>query len=176
MLDDLFWGGKKLANFTQSKIQSTSSNTISRGKFLTQIGAGAAALLLGSFTYGVTKGRYAFQVMKEKIHFDNLPESFSGLKIVQISDLHLGSFVKDFEDVKVGIDLINAQKPDYIFFTGDMVNTHCAEAEPWIELFSSLKAKEGKYSIFGNHDYADYGPFTEEEKYQSINRLKEIGD
>ncbi|MGB1315790.1 MAG: metallophosphoesterase [Chitinophagales bacterium] len=174
LLDDLFWGGKKLANFTQSKIQSTNSNTISRGKFLTQIGAGAAALLLGSFTYGVTKGRYAFQVMKEKIHFDNLPESFSGLKIVQISDLHLGSFVKDFEDVKVGIDLINAQNPDYIFFTGDMVNSHCAEAEPWIDLFASLEAKEGKYSVFGNHDYADYGPYSPTEKAESIARLKEI--
>lgn len=173
-LNDLFWGGQNAVSYIGAKIQHTESNTISRSKFLTQIGAGAAILLLGSFTYGVTKGRYAFNVIKEKIHFDNLPEAFSGLKIVQISDLHLGSFLKDFDDVKVGIDLINAQNPDYIFFTGDMVNSHSEEAEPWIELFSTLKAKQGKYSIFGNHDYADYGPYSPEEKLKSVSRLKEI--
>ena len=98
----------------------------------------------------------------------------NGLKIVQISDLHLGSFVNDFEEIEKAIDLINEQEADLLFFTGDMVNVHSDEAEPWIEIFSKLKAKKGKYSIFGNHDYADYGPYSKEEKTQSINRLKEI--
>lgn len=174
LLDDVLWTGRKTVEFSRASIQSESVKTLSRGTFLTSVGAGVAALLLGSFTYGITKGRYAFQVMNEKIGFDNLPEAFSGLKIVQISDLHLGSFVKDYADVKVGIDMINAQNPDYIFFTGDMVNSLSDEAEPWIELFASLKAKQGKYSIFGNHDYADYGPYSPEQKQQSISRLKEI--
>lgn len=174
LLDDLFWGGRNAVNFLGAKVQSTEANAISRGKFLTQIGAGAAVLLLGSFSYGITKGKYAFKVMREKISFNNLPEAFSGLKIVQISDLHLGSFVNDFEEIEKAIDLINEQEADLLFFTGDMVNVHSDEAEPWIEIFSKLKAKKGKYSIFGNHDYADYGPYTKEEKQQSINRLREI--
>jgi predicted MPP superfamily phosphohydrolase len=174
LLEDLLWGGRNAVNYLGIKVQNSETNTISRGKFLTQIGAGAAVLLLGSFTYGITKGKYAFKVMKEKISFDNLPEAFNGLKIVQISDLHLGSFVNDFEEIEKAIDLINEQEADLLFFTGDMVNVHSDEAEPWIEIFSKLKAKKGKYSIFGNHDYADYGPYSKEEKTQSINRLKEI--
>lgn len=173
-LGDIFWGGRNILNFSLAKIQNSDIPIISRGKFLTQIGVGTAILLLGSFSYGVTRGRYAFKVMKEKISFDNLPEAFNGLKIVQISDLHLGSFVKDFKQVERAIDLINEQNADLIFFTGDMVNVHSKEAEPWVEIFSKLEAKIGKYSIFGNHDYADYGPYTKEEKLQSVTRLKEI--
>lgn len=174
LLGDVFYGGERIANVMVAKIQGTDSNTISRGTFLTKLGIGVAALFFTSFTYGVVKGRYAFSVMREKISFDNLPKAFSGLKIVQISDLHLGSFVKDFDEVKKAITLINEQEPDYIFFTGDMVNSHSSEAEAWIEIFAGLEAKEGKYSIFGNHDYADYGPYSPQEKIESVTRLKQI--
>lgn len=174
LLDDAFWATQNIGNYFVAKIQQTEPKTITRGKFLTQMGVGVAAVLFSSFTYGVLKGRYAFQVMKEKIVFKNLPKAFDGLKIVQISDLHLGSFINDFDDVAKGIALINAQEADYVFFTGDMVNVHASEAEAWVELFATIKAKQGKYSIFGNHDYCDYGKFTPQEKQESIQKLKAI--
>ena len=147
---------------------------MNRATFLTQIGAGVGVLFLGLYSYGMTRGKYAFRVIREKIQFDNLPKSFAGTKIVHISDMHLGSFANQIDKVAGVVDTINDLDPDYIFFTGDMVNTHCSEAEPWIPVFNKLKAKKGRYSIFGNHDYADYGNFTPEEKNASISRLKEI--
>jgi len=70
--------------------------------------------------------------------------------------------------------MVNELKPDLIMFTGDLVNVEASEAEPWIPIFKELKAKHGKYSILGNHDYADYGDMTEEEREASRNRVKEI--
>jgi len=70
--------------------------------------------------------------------------------------------------------MINDLEPDYVFFTGDLVNNNAKEAVPWIEVFSEIKAKKGKYSIFGNHDYADYGGQSKEQKIESIKLLKEV--
>jgi predicted MPP superfamily phosphohydrolase len=86
----------------------------------------------------------------------HLPKAFDGLRIVQISDLHLGSFSTDTDVVQHGIDLINEQRPDLILFTGDLVNNFADEAEPWLEKLSGLQATLGKFSILGNHDYGDY--------------------
>jgi hypothetical protein len=72
------------------------------------------------------------------------------------------------------LEEINSLAPDVILFTGDLVNTHADEAEPWIEAFSKLYAPLGKFSIMGNHDYADYGPFEEAEREASRKRIKEI--
>lgn len=174
LLEDIIWGIKWLYTKVSLSKEEFSGTTISRSKFLTKIGAGMALLSLGAYTYGVIKGRYAFRVIKDKIKFPNLPKSFSGLKIVQISDLHLGSFVDDFDEVGKAITMINSLKPDLIFFTGDMVNVHSDEAEPWIEIFEKLEARLGKYSVFGNHDYCTYGDYSEEGIQASIDRLKEI--
>lgn len=145
-----------------------------RRRFVTQTGLGLASLLMGGLIYGVTKGKYAFRILRHRVISDRLPQAFDGLKIVQISDAHLGSFIQDFEPVKKMVRLINDQQADYVFFTGDMVNALSDEAEPWIEIFASIEAKQGKFSIFGNHDYADYGNHSEEKKRQSRARLKEI--
>lgn len=172
-IEDIIWGGKWIFSKMNNK-DTFEGSSISRGTFLTKIGLGMAFLSLGAYSYGVVKGRYAFRVLREKMKFSNLPKAFRGLRIVQISDLHLGSFVNDFEEVGKAITMINDLKPDLIFFTGDMVNVHSDEAEPWIDTFGKLEAKMGKYSIFGNHDYCDYGNYTKEGKQNSINRLKEI--
>lgn len=172
LLDDIVTLIKRF--FLQKKYNIDSKSQISRSKFLTQIGLITSSFFLGIFTYGIFKGRYNFKVFKEKISFSNLPDSFNGFRIVQISDLHLGSFVKDFNKIDIAIEMVNNLKPDLILFTGDMVNVHSDEAEPWIDTFSRLKAKYGKYSVFGNHDYGDYGRFSDEEKLKSIKRLKNI--
>jgi len=174
LADDLFWLGKKIVSLVQPDTLELVGMPITRGKFITQLGLGISGLLLGAYSYGVIKGRYSFRILKERIQFDNLPKAFNGLRIVQISDLHLGSFVDDFEEVSRVIPMINEMQPDLILFTGDLVNSHSDEAEPWIEIFSKLKAKHGKYSIFGNHDYCDYGNYSKEEKKKSVSRLKEI--
>lgn len=151
-----------------------SSRPISRESFLTQLGLGAAGLTFASFLYGVTWGKYAFRVEQIKVPIPNLPSAFNGFKMVQISDAHLGSFVDTPRPVLEALEGINALKPDVILFTGDLVNTHADEAEPWIEAFRGLHAPLGKFSIMGNHDYADYGPFEEFEREASRKRIKEI--
>ncbi|KAA3641691.1 MAG: metallophosphoesterase [Bacteroidetes bacterium] len=161
----VLWGVNKLAS---------PETDFSRRKFLTQTGLGVGSLLLGGFFYGVTKGKFAFRILKNEVISSRLPKAFDGLKIVQISDAHLGSFVNNFEPVKKMVRMINDIEPDYVVFTGDMVNSHADEAEPWIPVFSEIKAKKGKFSVFGNHDYADYGDYTEDEKIRSRNRLKKI--
>lgn len=135
---------------------ATDGEQISRFTFLSQMGMVLAAVPLVGVAYGILKGRFAFRVVRQEMVFDNLPQAFDGLKIAQISDLHLGSFFNNYSAVQKGIDLLNAQKPDLIFFTGDLVNNYASETDGWVPLFRQLEARLGKYSILGNHDYGDY--------------------
>lgn len=110
--------------------------------------------MLGGLLYGMSN-RYNYQVRNIKLNFKNLPASFRGLRILQISDIHAGSF-DSHESVEKGVLKIMEQKPDIIFFTGDLVNNKAEEFKPYIDLFSRLKAPLGIYSTLGNHDYGDY--------------------
>ncbi len=148
---------------------------MTRVQFFNQMGLGVAALWAGTMLYGMTKGKYAYRVLSETLTFPDLPEAFDGMRIIQISDMHLGSFREAFDDVQPGFDLINSLNPDYIFFTGDMVNNFADEAEPWIDRLKGLKANYGKFSILGNHDYGDYAMGDRPvEKAKSQQRLFEI--
>ncbi|MFM7770660.1 MAG: metallophosphoesterase, partial [Bacteroidota bacterium] len=149
---------KKIKNSSENvDPDAMESEKMTRLQFFNQVGLGAAAITFGSTLYGIVQGKYDFRVLKESLTFDHLPSNFSGLKIVQISDAHLGSFLDNsFSEVGKAIDMINALKPDLIFFTGDLVNNFAEEAVPWIDTFSKLNASMGKYSILGNHDYAEY--------------------
>ncbi len=141
----------------------------SRRSFITNTGLVVASIPFASFIYGVFKGRYNFTVFKEELVFSDLPDAFNGFKIVQFSDLHAGSF-DSFEAMKKGVDLIQAQQPDLILFTGDLVNNLSEEFDPYIELFKGLKAKYGKYSILGNHDYGLYIPWETKEAEKANNQ------
>ncbi len=160
-----------LLSFGYSKLSSTD---FSRRTFFTQIGMVAGSLMFGGMVYGIVWGKFNFRVLREKIDSPRIPQAFDGLKIVQISDAHLGSFAGDLEPVQRAVQMINELDADLVVFTGDLVNVHANEAEPWIEVFSHINAKYGKFSVFGNHDYADYGNFSPLEKSQSVKRLKEI--
>ena len=127
----------------------------SRRKFIANTGAIVAAIPFTGVLYGVTKGKYNFKIHKVEIAFKDLPKQFDGLQITQLSDIHCGSF-DDKEAVQHAMDLANEQKSDIIFFTGDLVNNVTDEVEPWMDIFSKLKAPMGVYSILGNHDYGDY--------------------
>lgn len=107
------------------------------------------------FIYGIVKGKYAYRVIKHTLYFEDLPASFDGFTITQISDVHAGSF-QNPKAVQKGIDLIKAQGSDLFVFTGDLVNNKAEEIAPWISYFSQIKAPYGQFSILGNHDYGDY--------------------
>ncbi len=145
----------------------------SRRKFITQAALGVAAIPFFSILYGMVKGRYNFHVIKQPVYFDDLPDAFDGFKILQISDLHCGSF-DDREKIAYGIDLINEQDYDLFVFTGDLVNSLANEVEPWTDEFKRIKTpKYGKYSILGNHDYGEYVKFdSEAEKEKNFTDIK----
>ncbi|WP_127136511.1 metallophosphoesterase [Flagellimonas oceanensis] len=144
----------------------------SRRKFISGIALGLAALPFGALLYGMYRGKYNYQVLKYELEFDDLPDAFHNYQITQISDVHSGSF-DDYQKVEYGVNLVNEQQSDVIFFTGDIVNNRSDELEPWKEVFSRLDAKDGVFSILGNHDYGDYAVWdTEEEKEQNLEDLK----
>ncbi|TAJ15777.1 metallophosphoesterase [Marinilabiliaceae bacterium JC017] len=145
---------------------------ITRKKFLSQIGIVMASAPFVSLLFGVLKGRFAFNIRYSKISFPNLPTEFDGLRIVQISDLHLGSYNASYRELANAVELINAEQPDIICFTGDLVNNFAEETEGWEKVFSHLKARIGKFSILGNHDYGDYSRWKsaaeKEKNFQGI--------
>ncbi len=143
-----------------------------RRRFLSLVALGIAALPFSALLYGMYRGKYNFKVLKYNLEFDDLPSAFDGYQITQISDIHSGSF-DDRNKIEYAVNLINDQKSDAIFFTGDMVNNKSDEMKPWTGLFSKLQAADGKYSILGNHDYGDYIAWpTEEEKSENLETLK----
>lgn len=146
----------------------------SRRKFVSTIALGIAAIPFASLLYGMYRGKYNFKVLKYELSFDDLPEAFDGYQITQISDVHSGSF-DNRDKIAYAINLINEQQSDAIFFTGDMVNNKAEEMEPWKDLFGSLKAKDGVFSILGNHDYGDYVQWvSESDKAANLDQLKTL--
>ena len=97
-----------------------------------------------------------FDVTHVQVPIAGLPAAFDGYRIVQLSDIHLGSWNHKFQKLAPVIKLVNEQQPDIIVFTGDMVNNFAEEASGWQPYFLQLKARNGKYAILGNHDYGDY--------------------
>ena len=127
----------------------------SRSKFLYYAGAFAGLIPLVALTYGMLRNLYNFKKYKVEIPIANLPQAMEGLKIIQISDIHSGTFARVSAVEKI-VEMINSENPDLILFTGDLVNEIAEEIEPFIPVFSQLKAKYGVYSVLGNHDYGDY--------------------
>ncbi|WP_445383156.1 metallophosphoesterase [Robiginitalea sp. IMCC43444] len=145
-----------------------------RRRFLSLMALGIASIPFGALLYGMYRGKYRFRVLKYNLEFKELPEAFHNYTITQISDIHSGSF-DNREKIEYGVSLINEQKSDVLFFTGDMVNNKAEEMLPWKELFGTLDAPDGKYSILGNHDYGDYYNWeTEEAKVQNLEDLKRM--
>ncbi|WP_445735387.1 metallophosphoesterase [Mariniflexile sp.] len=146
----------------------------SRRQFVSQIALGIAAIPLASVIYGIYKGKYNYKVLKYTLNFEDLPAAFDGYKITQISDIHSGSF-DNMDKVNYAIDLVNDQQSDVILFTGDMVNNKSDELLPYMNVFNKLKAKDGLFSILGNHDYGDYVTWeSEEAKHQNLEDLKTL--
>ena len=141
--------------------------------FLSKTALVAAAIPFGTMAYGVISGAHDYRVRRQTVKLPNLPASFDGLKIAQLSDIHSGSFFNK-KAVRGGVEMVLAEKPDVIFFTGDLVNNEASEVMEYIDVFNKLKAPLGVYSITGNHDYGDYHRWASAEaKQKNFNDLKE---
>jgi predicted MPP superfamily phosphohydrolase len=156
--------------------QTTEFSLPQRRRFLSVLGLGIAALPFGALLYGMYKGKYNFKVLKYTMEYEDLPEAFDGYQITQLSDIHSGSFdVNKREKIEYAVDLVNQQKSDLLLFTGDMVNNKSEEMLPWKDLFGKLEAKDGKFSVLGNHDYGDYIDWnTNEAKAQNLQDLIDL--
>jgi predicted MPP superfamily phosphohydrolase len=145
-----------------------------------QIGWVLSGLLFLGILVGIFYGRWNWKTHRVQLSFPHFPEELESLKIVQISDIHVGSFFNNHGKVNKAIDQINDLDADYVFFTGDLVNNTAAEMDGWEPIFSRIQAKKGKFSILGNHDYGDYVRWeADDHKVQNlktlINKHREIG-
>jgi predicted MPP superfamily phosphohydrolase len=177
LVDDFRRGVQWVAGkvlFTNTEVETIQdSDKISRSLFLSWIGLAAGGGLFGSLIYGFSN-KYNYQVVKQRLRFQNLPAAFNGLKIVQISDVHSGSF-NNKGAVQQGVDKILKLKPDLILFTGDLVNNKAEEMLDYIDVFKQLAAPLGVYSVLGNHDYGDYVQWeSKEQKTENLDRLKQV--
>jgi len=128
---------------------------IPRSEFIIKAGTLIAALPLASLTYGVVSSAYDYRIKRKTLFLPNLPKAFDGITLGQISDIHSGSFY-DNKAVLGGVQMLLKEKPELIFFTGDLVNNLASEMRDYQDIFSKVKAPLGVYSILGNHDYGDY--------------------
>jgi uncharacterized protein len=167
LIADDFWRAGK---WTVKKI-TKSNDVITRKEFLSRAAILFAGIPFATMIYGMIKGAFDFKIFQEKISAPNFPSEFNGLKIIQLSDMHLGSFTSA-EPLEKAIELINQQDADYILFTGDLVNEKTDEAFPFIETLKKMKAKKGIFSVLGNHDYGDYIQWpNNEEKQKNLDAM-----
>jgi uncharacterized protein len=176
LIDDIRRGIQWVAGKFFSKKNAEgeiAEQNMSRSVFLSWLGLAVGGSLFSSLLIGFSN-KYNYKVKKVALNFPNLPESFRGMKIVQLSDIHCGSFTSP-DEVAKGIELANSLNPDLIVFTGDLVNNTASELKDYEKIFSGLKAPMGIYSIFGNHDYGDYYKWeSAEAKVQNLESLKNI--
>ena len=157
LIDDLIRLFKWIVSLFSSSAPNLKNGTqgISRLSFLKNMSFLIGTFVFSVMSWGIIYGRFNFKKHQISLRLNKWPKGLDGLKIIQISDLHLGSFdsTKPIEEV---VDMINNENADIIVFTGDMINNSYWEADEFIPYLSKLKAKHGKFSVLGNHDYGDY--------------------
>ena len=166
----------RLARMALAKLSGSGvpASGITRSQFLSRLAIVVGAVPAGSLVYGVIANAYNYTFRKVTIKFPNLPEAFDGYRIIQLSDIHSGSFNRT-EPIIEAINKINALDADLILFTGDLVNNTSDEMDPYMHVFDKLRAKHGVISTTGNHDYGDYVQWdTPEEKVANFEKFKGI--
>lgn len=153
----LIWVKRKLvAEREEKSVHGTeATNTIPRSEFLFKAGVAVAAVPFASLSWGIISGAYDYQVKRRTLYLKNLPKAFEGIKLGQLSDIHCGSFYNQ-KAVLGGVEMLLSEKPDFVFFTGDLVNNIASEMRDYQDIFSKVKAPLGVFSVLGNHDYGDY--------------------
>ena len=124
------------------------------------------------FAYGFFFGWRRIVVRKAVCESELLPQSFDGYRILQLSDLHIGTFLKNKSFIRKLVNVVNEQHADLIVFTGDLVNVRADEVRPFVSDLSKMVSKDGVLSVMGNHDYCEYGQdHSEEYKKRNQNVL-----
>jgi predicted MPP superfamily phosphohydrolase len=161
------------ASQTQPETE-TAADAITRSQFLAKAGSITAAVPFIMLSKGIFKGGYDYQIHRVPLYIKNLPSAFNGVKIAQLSDIHTGSLL-DQDAVYRGVQMLMNEKPDVIFFTGDLVNNETNEAFNYANMFSQIKAPMGVFSIYGNHDYGDYRSWKNmAEKQKNLDDLAKL--
>ena len=146
---------------------------ISHSSYANYIALALSLFTMGYLLFGATEGKSFFQVKEVNIESKDIPEEFDGYRIIQLSDMHVGSWNGDTRAMQKAVEIILHQNPDLIVFTGDLVNNLASELDPFMSVFSQLKAKDGVYSVLGNHDYSTYIKWeTPEEQEAELENLK----
>jgi len=160
-------------SFSKKPADTLPGEVISRSQFLTNAALVATAIPFGAMAYGIISGAHDYRVKRVSIKLPNLPKSFDGIRIAQLSDIHSGSFFNKTA-VKGGVEMVMNEKPDMIFFTGDLVNNESTEVKEYMDVFNKLRSPLGVFSVTGNHDYGDYKNWvTKEAKQQNFKDLIE---
>ena len=147
-----------------------------RSRFLTTVGLAMGAAPFALLTYGALRNPYRYRLRRSKVYIEGLPEGLEGFKIVQISDIHSGSFVFK-EPLLNGVEMINEEKADLVVFTGDIVNYKADEMDGLYEYFNQIKPGSAGpvYSILGNHDYGNYYRWkSKKEQDDNFQAVKDI--
>ena len=140
----------------------------------TFIGLGISLYAMAYLIFGATEGKRYFQVKEIAIESKEVPQGFDGYRIVQLSDMHIGSWNGNTQAMEKAVSMINDLQADLIVFTGDLVNNLASELDPFIPVFAQLKAKNGVYSVLGNHDYSTYIHWENpEDQAEELVRLKQ---
>ena len=141
--------------------------------FKTYISLAISLLAMAYLVFGATEGKEHFQVKEVTIESEDIPQGFDGYRIVQLADIHAGSWGENTQPMQKAVDIINHLQPDLIVFTGDLVNNLASELNPFIPVFSQLIAKHGVYSVLGNHDYSTYIKWdTPQQREAQLDSLK----
>lgn len=177
LIDDISRGiqylVQKFSNPTPAIVSDKESH-IPRSQFILKAAVVVGAAPLVAMSWGILSGAHDYRVRRIKLPLPNLPKAFEGLKIVQVSDIHAGSFWNKTA-VQGGIEMLLNEKPDVVFFTGDLVNNQAVEMKEWISTFSKMKAPLGVFTVLGNHDYGDYVNWgSAQEKRQNLIDLVNI--
>jgi len=153
--EDLVRAGRRLAAASAAPAGGPDVAAIPRSEFLAKVALGLGAIPFVALLWGMVRGATDYQVRRVVLKYPNLPSAFDGFKVLQISDLHTGSFTST-EPLQRAVRFINAQKADLILMTGDLVNNVATEVEPHIPALAGLISKLPIFSSLGNHDYGDY--------------------
>ena len=168
VLDDVIRAGQWIVSLFSHKESVGSPDTVNRiprSEFLVKTALIAGSIPLAGMTYGIISGAHDYRIRRKKIAIPGLPAALEGLRIGQISDIHSGSFFNKTA-VRGGVEMLMKEKPDIVFFTGDLVNTHSGEVKGYINIFDKVKAPLGVFSTTGNHDYGDYHTWPSAEAKQ----------
>nr|WP_240426405.1 metallophosphoesterase [Tunicatimonas sp. TK19036]WKN40394.1 metallophosphoesterase [Tunicatimonas sp. TK19036] len=174
IIDDIIRMGQwTYQQFSPAVVDKGNEEGISRSEFLATASVVATVVPAIGFSYGIASVAHDYRIHRLQVPIPNLPKSLEGIRIAQLSDIHSGSFFNRTA-VMHGVEMVLAEKPDLIFFTGDLVNNRASEMEDYLPVFKNIKAPLGVYSVLGNHDYGDYASWpSQQAKQKNLQMVKE---